>query len=310
MTVVFVNTGTLVADFIVSVLGCTHGTFDVAAQTRSVAPAQVATATFALRYSLVDGATDAACNVTLQDATYAVTDWRQHNFNVTARRTDEGAQGGEPAGGSLGGPALPPQGSADSGGGGSCTDCPFYNPVCFLLRSCFWQVIVQIVVVVAIVAAIVFVVRHRRAICCCLYESKEQREERLHREAVAAQVEALDRAVARRRAVHDDDDFVATSPLRHRGTPPVRHRHHAETYPVPVSPFASPRHLHQHALHPQVAYADAFYGDGAYPHSQPPGGAVAYHYDHPATYPTSPFGRFRQPVHPQAAADPYAVGYR
>ena len=211
LDVLILSTGSLAADFYVSVTACTVGTFDVLSRTLTLRAGDAAQLQFPLRYEITNGTDAGQCNVTLQDALYRVVDWRLHRFNVTPLVPDRGPQGGSPPGGDLGGPALPPvSGGSDGGGGGSCTDCPFYNPVCFVLRSCFWQVIVQIVVVFVIIGAVVLAIRHRKALCCCLYESPEAAAERRHQEQLRAVQAAADDARCRRRC----------PPIRRSAAPP------------------------------------------------------------------------------------------
>eukprot|EP00760_Papus_ankaliazontas_P031269 PhM_4_TR5221/c0_g1_i1/m.54864 len=62
-----------------------------------------------------------------------------------------------------------------TGGGDDCTDCPWYNPLCFMFRRCFWQGIIKTVLVVILVGVALVVVKY---VIQYIIKRRKQREDR------------------------------------------------------------------------------------------------------------------------------------
>ena len=174
LSVTIMNTGILAADFYVTVRNCTPGTFPVTATVQTLSPLATKTLLYDIVSSVEKGGWN-TCNLTLYNSVYDVVDSRRISWNTTATIIDQGPQGGT-GNGASGVPLASPR--VSSSGSSSCTSCPFYNPICFLARECFWQVVVQILVVLAILALIICVIRHRKAIFgSCKSHDRDRQEQ-------------------------------------------------------------------------------------------------------------------------------------
>ena len=168
LEVVVMNTGSLTADFHITVTRCSPGTFPIAAQIRSLNPLQFQALTFDV-YSENTVGGNSTCNVTLRNALFAVVDVKVLHWSTTAAVDDKGSQGGS-GNGNLGGNA---HGAPGGPGGDSCTDCPFYNPLCFLTRACFLGMFAQVATLVGVLGIIIVLLKYRAAITSCLCKSKK-----------------------------------------------------------------------------------------------------------------------------------------
>ena len=167
LRVVVQNIGNVAASFHVSVTACTSGLLPLQARVVSLAPRQITQLVFDVVSHVSEGRNHNVCNVTLLDALFAVVDSTTVVFNTSATVATEGDQGGT-GGTGEGGPGLGPQNETPTNSRNStagCTDCPWYNPICFVTRQCFWSFATQIAVSLLglLVAAVVvaLAIKHR-----------------------------------------------------------------------------------------------------------------------------------------------------
>lgn len=230
LTVIILNTGGVAAEFHVSVYQCTSGTLPLNAKIAVLGPQQIVSLNFDV-VSFYSAGQSNQCNISLFDALFGLTDSRIIRFNTTPTDFTVGAQGGD--NGAQGVSVLgPPTTKSD----GDCTDCPFYNPVCFVMRECFWGIIVQIVIVLVVIAIIVFCIKNRRCLCPCLFkdpeEEAEEREERLRRREVRR------REREQRRVFEEMEEQRALERMR-------QHQMRVNVPDSPrVHPYGSPRNHH------------------------------------------------------------------
>jgi hypothetical protein len=176
LSLTVMNVGGVTADYQLSVMGCTAGTFPIQAKVASLAPLQVQTLSFNVYFQMLTGSLDSSCNVTLYDSQFAVTDFVVVRFNTTAVNFSSGAQGGDrsPPGSDI---LRQPSGS-------DCASCPFYNPLCFLGKSCFWQMLVQLLSFLMLLGGVALLIKHADVLCglCCSKSSSKEKEKRRRRD--------------------------------------------------------------------------------------------------------------------------------
>jgi hypothetical protein len=175
LSLLILNTGSVTADYQVSVSRCTAGTFPVQAKVASLAPLQLQALTFNVFFEDLGGSADSACNVTLYDSQFAATDTVLVRFNTTATVITEGVQGGDRS----------PPGSdvLRQPDDANCAACPFYNPVCFIGKSCFWQMLVQLLSFLAVLGIIGLLLTHSNVVlglCCSSGSSSETKTKEEH----------------------------------------------------------------------------------------------------------------------------------
>ena len=180
LSVTIMNIGSIVADYQVSVTRCTAGTFPIDAKLASISPLQIASLTFNVFFQILGGSVDSSCNVTLYDSQFQVTDFVVVHFNTSAVNISAGVQSGDrsPPGSDI------VNGRPDSSG--DCASCPWYNPMCFLSKSCFWQMLLQLASCILGVFFIATLIKHANLICglCGGGKSSEEKKRRRRREPV------------------------------------------------------------------------------------------------------------------------------
>jgi hypothetical protein len=229
LLVTVLNTGQVPADFYLTVNDCTNGTFPIqTVLVPSLLPSGLYTAKFRIFSEMLKGQVN-RCNVTLRDALQRFLDTRWVKWNTTDTIVNQGAQGGT-GNGANGTPVLPPPTMRPPPGNGACTDCPFYNPVCFVAKSCFWQVVVQILVVIAILTIIFCVLKNHKAIFSCCREKDKDNYRK----------EQAENNNERSRRMHPEG--------RAQPPPQVVTYYHVDPFAVPVEPVRASR---RSSLHPE-----------------------------------------------------------
>eukprot|EP01060_Flectonema_neradi_P019638 TRINITY_DN2688_c1_g1_i2.p1 TRINITY_DN2688_c1_g1~~TRINITY_DN2688_c1_g1_i2.p1 ORF type:complete len:394 (+),score=53.61 TRINITY_DN2688_c1_g1_i2:891-2072(+) len=99
--------------------------------------------------------------ITVQSVKFEELDRRSINITSNAVIVDEGAQGGEQKNhsGSIRDPDHESNNNNnDPDSPESCTDCPWYNPICFIIRECFLRGVLQFVGTVLLIITIGYLV--------------------------------------------------------------------------------------------------------------------------------------------------------
>ncbi|KEG14722.1 generative cell specific-1 [Trypanosoma grayi] len=147
------NTGTETAQYTLSLVDCTEGIHPMIAQTVSMRPSEDATRRFDLLVQDTTAEGTMQCSVTLRNAKGDVVDTKIVEFLVTATGWTNGTQGGSaPDGAGI---------AVESSGQSACSRCAWYNLLCFLRNSCWWQPLVFVMIAVAVLL-IAYVVRSMR----------------------------------------------------------------------------------------------------------------------------------------------------
>lgn len=160
LTVGVRNTGTVTAQYTLSVGDCTGDVFPIHAQPVSIRPQEEVVRRFYL--NVQDTETQEMtirCAVTLRDSRGSVTDSEFFEFQVTGVVKTSGAQGGEvPTGGGR---------SVVGAGGSACARCEWHDVLCLWWNDCLLRMLVRIFIAVGVFCA-VYVVTRCFLCCACV----------------------------------------------------------------------------------------------------------------------------------------------
>eukprot|EP00758_Cryptobia_borreli_P014885 Tbor_TRINITY_DN5967_c2_g2::TRINITY_DN5967_c2_g2_i9::g.19069::m.19069 len=165
------NTGSISADFHLSITGCTKGTFPIMGQAKSLNSMEMKIFEFDVFSADTQGSDRNECNATLSDALFNKLNTIMIKWATNAQEYSTGSQGGK--GGNKGGET-----NNVFGDDSSCSSCPFYNPICFIGKKCFWQVIVHVGVYLLIILCVVFLIRYRKCLMKCMNEKSSTKHRR------------------------------------------------------------------------------------------------------------------------------------
>ncbi|ORC90464.1 generative cell specific-1 [Trypanosoma theileri] len=163
LTVRVRNTGTLTAQYTLSVGNCTTDVHPMIGQTLSLKPEEEVTRHFDLFIEDTSSEGKKECGVALQDARGTVVDTKIVEFHVTPVGWTNGTQGGSAP--SDGGVAV------DGGRSSVCSSCSWYNLFCFVKNGCLWQPFIYVVIGVAIILLVYILQKY--CMCCSTTHRKE-----------------------------------------------------------------------------------------------------------------------------------------
>eukprot|EP00756_Hemistasia_phaeocysticola_P017999 Hpha_TRINITY_DN15568_c1_g2::TRINITY_DN15568_c1_g2_i3::g.109176::m.109176 len=143
------NTGRHASNFFCSVVECSDGVKAGAVDEARVAPSSNFTFSFYLSARVDREARDAKCSVQLRGEGGRLLDDAGYEFTVPALRPDKGLQDGFAPGAKQDFVEDGDIVTDDESGG--CTACPWYNPICFVTRKCFLQLVIRVGVIVGLV---------------------------------------------------------------------------------------------------------------------------------------------------------------
>ncbi|KAH9578158.1 Generative cell specific-1/HAP2 domain [Trypanosoma melophagium] len=169
------NTGTLTAQYTLSVGNCTTDVHPMIGQSLSLKPQEEVTRHFDLYVMDTNSNGKKQCGVALQDARGTVVDTKIVEFHVTPVGWTNGTQGGDAP--SDGGGAVEGEGRS------ACSHCKFYNLFCFLKYRCLWQPFIYLLIPVTVIL-VIYVVKG----FCIPRTSKRKIEVYPHEPVTATQV--------------------------------------------------------------------------------------------------------------------------
>lgn len=167
MTVELMNTGSIVAEYTLSVHNCSEGVFPIPSRRLTIKQGE----TSSLQFDVLcqsDVAQDAECVVTLLDAVKEETDHTSVQWKVIPVTKTKGAQGD----------TVVETGRNEQGDGiqGSCDNCSIVNVVCSVSHKCMGKSFGFFLFVAAAIGACVllFLLRSRLGCCCFLCKRKKK----------------------------------------------------------------------------------------------------------------------------------------
>eukprot|EP01004_Peranema_trichophorum_P010257 NODE_902_length_2259_cov_40.073034_g769_i0.p1 GENE.NODE_902_length_2259_cov_40.073034_g769_i0~~NODE_902_length_2259_cov_40.073034_g769_i0.p1 ORF type:complete len:365 (+),score=50.32 NODE_902_length_2259_cov_40.073034_g769_i0:1025-2119(+) len=163
MVVIIWSSGEVPSQFYVGVMDCSLGVVSVAEQQATINPKSIYQFEFDIRVENTKTQMN-QCNVTLKNSIFQVIDSKITTFTSTDTIKSQGAQSGT---------ASPIQGDVIKvprvPSSPSCSDCPVYNPLCFLKSLCIKELFAQfasLFTIVILIIVIAFLVKTGRCLNC------------------------------------------------------------------------------------------------------------------------------------------------